>query len=185
VALCAVARDRTVTLGIRLLSDLRLVFGVERQLSTATLLAQLRAGHGLGDDAPWNDLYGEGLDARKLARMLKPHGVSSKKLKLTSNSTAQGYSREELQDLWERYLPPLLSGEPELTELAELEMGAVPLVPEVPLAREGKGDQLCIGCKFFSAGADRHEVGWCNRHNVDTHPTVPSQCTGWERRVAN
>jgi hypothetical protein len=185
VALCAVAQDRTVTLGIRLLSDLRLVFGVERQLSTAVALDRLRAGHGLDEDAPWNDLYGEGLNARKLAQMLKPYGVSSKKLKLTSSSTAQGYSREQLQDVWLRYLPLLTSGEPELTELAELEMETVPLVPEVPLARQGKGDQLCIGCRFFSGGADRHEVGWCNRHNVDTHPTVPSQCTGWEKRVAN
>jgi len=55
VALCKVAQDRRVTLGIRLLVDLRTIFGDAEALHTRTILDRLCDGvwWGLDSDSPW------------------------------------------------------------------------------------------------------------------------------------
>jgi hypothetical protein len=139
IALAALALDRRQSLGIRLLADLRAVFGEAIALSTRDILARLKdpEASGIGDDAPWADLNGVGLNERRLAQMLRPYGVQSRKVK-TAGEARQGYRREDFADAWSRYLPPALShaAEAEPAEPPEPAInGAASGVPhEVPLA---------------------------------------------------
>jgi Protein of unknown function (DUF3631) len=104
VALVAAAAEREPTLGIRLLADLREAFGTADQLTTAELLGRL---HDL-PEAPWNDLKGKPLNDRGLAFRLREYGVKSKNLSRggVAGPRPKGYAREDLHDVWARYLPP-------------------------------------------------------------------------------
>ena len=108
--LLQVAADREVSLGVRLLEDMRAVFGDRDAMHTQDILDRL---NGL-DEAPWGDLYGKPMQPRLLARMLKRYDVSSVKVKVDGRSL-QGYRREDLWDSWERYLPSV-SAQPEPPE---------------------------------------------------------------------
>jgi hypothetical protein len=86
--------------GIRLLADLRTVFGGRDQMSTVDILAAL---NGL-EEAPWANLKGKALDARGLSNRLGKYGVKPKTVRLDATTTAKGYAREDLHDVWARYL---------------------------------------------------------------------------------
>jgi hypothetical protein len=101
-ALVAVAREVEPSLNIRLLADLRTVFGAEEQLATKKILAELY----LIEDGPWNDMKGKPLSDSQLARRLKQYGVKSRGIRV-GDSTPRGYVRADLHDVWRRYLPPL------------------------------------------------------------------------------
>lgn len=107
VELCRVALDRRVSLGVRLLADLRTIFGDADALHSESVLRRLHEGeeHGLDADAPWAELHGKPLAARGLASLLRPYGVKPVKVKADGRSL-QGYRREALWDAWQRYLPP-------------------------------------------------------------------------------
>lgn len=100
----------TVSLGVRLLVDLRSVWPEGHAAMTTvdilTALARL-------DDAPWADLYGEGLSSRKLAKLLSDFGASPRDVR-TPWGRGKGYRREDLWDAWTRYAP-----DPETTEPVE------------------------------------------------------------------
>jgi hypothetical protein len=102
VALVAVAREEEPSLNIRLLTDLRIVFGDEEQLTTKKILAELC----LIEDAPWNDLKGKPLSDSQLARRLRQYGVKSRNIRI-GDAVPKGYMRADLYDVWRRYLPPL------------------------------------------------------------------------------
>lgn len=103
VALVADSKESTPSLGIRLLSDLRQVFGDRDAMSTDDILSSLQ---GL-EEAPWGELVaGKPLNARGLARRLAEYGVKSKTVRI-GGTTHKGYSREDLGDAWSRYLSPL------------------------------------------------------------------------------
>lgn len=121
VALCKVAEDRRVSLGVRLLGDLRIVFGDAVALHTETIVERLIDGerHGLEADAPWADLRGKPLGKRGLASMLQRYSVRPTKVTVGGRSL-QGYRAEHLWDPWTRYLPSPGSGQPEHPELPEL-----------------------------------------------------------------
>jgi hypothetical protein len=111
ISMCQAQKGNRVSLGIRLLSDLRILFanaGNPEALHTETIITRLCAGlkFGLEDDAPWNQLRGEPLGVRGLASLLKPYAVSSRKVNVGGRSL-QGYRREDLWDAWARYLPPM------------------------------------------------------------------------------
>jgi hypothetical protein len=101
MALVAVAREVEPSLNIRLLADLRTVFGDEEQLTTKKIIADLC----LLGDAPWNDLKGKPITDDHLARRLRQYGVKSKTLRLDDDHFAKGYARADLHDAWRRYLP--------------------------------------------------------------------------------
>jgi hypothetical protein len=101
-ALVAEGKDREPSLGIRLLADLRTVFGDEEQMTTEAILHALNRM----PEAPWGDLKGRPLDQRGLARQLRKYGVKPKVLRV-GNATPRGYTRESLHDPWEAYLPRL------------------------------------------------------------------------------
>lgn len=91
--------------GIRLLADLREIFtraGTERMRTTDILPALCDL-----DEAPWGDLDGKPLDARRLARLLDRFSVKPGLFKL-NGEPMKGYrtsGEHGLTDAWDRYLP--------------------------------------------------------------------------------
>ena len=101
-AVALTAEDDTDTsLAARLLTDLRDVFGDADAMHGDAILTAL---HKIAE-APWEDYFGHPLNARDLARLLKPYGVRSLGVKI-GGVTKKGYRREHLHDPWTRYLPP-------------------------------------------------------------------------------
>ena len=100
VSLVSAARGDRPSLGIRLLSDLRTVFGNAEAMATATILEALHAM----SEAPWSDIRGKPLNDRGLAVRLRQYSVKSKTLRIGSG-TSKGYARADLWDAWESYLP--------------------------------------------------------------------------------
>jgi Protein of unknown function (DUF3631) len=106
VALVADARGNTQTLGVRLLADLRDLFGDQPGMHTDDLLRQL---NGL-EDAPWADIRNgvrpedKELDSRGLGMRLRKYGVKPKDVRI-GFEVRKGYTAEDLADAWARYLP--------------------------------------------------------------------------------
>jgi hypothetical protein len=105
VALVAASKEAEPTLGVRLLSDLRIVFGDAEQMTTAAILGALREMA----EAPWNDIKGRPLDDRRLAGRLRQYGIKPRVVRI-GGATPRGYRREDFVDAWERYLPPIAAG---------------------------------------------------------------------------
>jgi hypothetical protein len=93
--------DSDVTLGIRLLADLRDVFEDADRMHTEAILAALWKI----PEAPWGDYHGKPLNDRGLAGLLRPYKVGACDVKI-AGVTKRGYRRERLHDPWTRYLPP-------------------------------------------------------------------------------
>jgi hypothetical protein len=91
-----------VTADERVLADLHDVFGDAEQLSTETILERL---HKL-EEAPWGDWYGHPLNARDLAKLLKPYKVKSTRIRPDGGDQVRGYTRRALSDAWQRYVLP-------------------------------------------------------------------------------
>jgi len=108
-----VAASREASLGVKLLSDLRCIFGDTEAMSTETILSGLCEL----EEAPWGNLHGRPLDARGLARRLRQYEIRSVKVK-EHGKALQGYRREHLWDAFERYLSPIseCAEPPELLE---------------------------------------------------------------------
>jgi hypothetical protein len=94
--------DTDTTLGARLLADLRDVFGDADAMHGETILNAL---HKISE-APWGDYYGRPMNARDVAKLLKPYGVASVDVKI-DGTNKKGYRRDHLHDPWTRYLPPV------------------------------------------------------------------------------
>jgi hypothetical protein len=193
VSLCKVAEDRRVSLGIRLLSDLRILFGDAVAIHTDTLLHRLADGttHGLDADAPWGDLHGKPLGQRGLASMLKQYGVSPTKVTVGGRSL-QGYRRDHLWDAWARYLPCLgieKAEHPEFSELASPNGAAsIPEVPVVPQfqrpesAANSAAD--CARCRNFKPDTLENGCGTCLHFNCATWPAPNPGCRGYTAKGA-
>jgi hypothetical protein len=86
--------------GTRLLTDLHVVFGDADVLATAAILERLNAM----ETSPWGGWHrGDGINARDLAKMLKPYSVAPKQVRI-GESTIKGYRAEWLFDAWSRYV---------------------------------------------------------------------------------
>ncbi len=101
VALVADSKQRSPSLGILLLADMRKVFGTADTLSTAAILTELHAI----EESPWADLKGQPLDSRGLSRLLKPFEIAPTTVRIDGR-TPKGYRREDIHDTWLRYLGP-------------------------------------------------------------------------------
>jgi hypothetical protein len=96
-------QEEDTSAGVRLLGDLREVFGNEDALYTTTILDRL---HKL-EDAPWADWYGRPLSTRELAKLLRPYQVRSKSVREHgTGASLKGYARADLHDAWQRYVAP-------------------------------------------------------------------------------
>ncbi|QKW20494.1 DUF3631 domain-containing protein [Kitasatospora sp. NA04385] len=96
------------SVGIRLLTDLRDIFGPAERMLTSDLLGKLAEL----DDAPWADLDGKPIVARALARMLGDYvtvdgdPIKPRNIKTGPKSVAKGYYASDLADAWTRYCQP-------------------------------------------------------------------------------
>jgi hypothetical protein len=164
-----VAAERRASLGVRLLADLRTIFGDADALHTRTILERLHAGeeHGLEPDAPWADLHGKPIAERGLASMLKKYGINPAKVRESGAAALQGYRRADLHDAWTRYLTPSPSPkEAEHPEQAEQTTAADDSVPDVPDVPDATGSVRCRDCLNLDG-----EAGLCREHSrpVDPH----------------
>jgi hypothetical protein len=98
-----VQHEEDTAASVRLLADLREVFGAAEALYTTTILEAL---HKL-EDAPWPDWYGHPLTTRDLAKLLRPYDIRSKSVREHGTGPSlKGYARADLHDAWQRYTPP-------------------------------------------------------------------------------
>jgi hypothetical protein len=97
--------------GIRLLNDIKQIFDTTKEsaLFTGKLLLKLI---GISDDAPWSEWFEADLKqdkpqsaASRLARCLKPHNIKPKSIR-KEKIIGKGYSRDQFEKAWERYLTP-------------------------------------------------------------------------------
>lgn len=107
------ARDAALTLstgetheddsvGVRLLSDIKVILSDRSKVSSVDLLAAL---NGI-EDAPWGDWYGKPLNARALAKLLKPYGIRPTPVR-TGSKVWKGYSSADFADAFPRYTETL------------------------------------------------------------------------------
>lgn len=132
-----VASTRESSLSVRLLEDLRDVFGTETFLPTKVILERLQAM----EESPW-DTYGTtGLTARHLAMRLKEYGVFRVTERVNA-VTVKGYRANDLLDPWSRYLAPLVRQKSVTRETTvTASPNTVPLVTDVSPVREAA--RLC------------------------------------------
>jgi hypothetical protein len=102
VTLVALAKESTPSLGIRLLADLRHVFGDADVQATDTILKAL---HSL-DESPWADIKGKPINDRGLASRLRPYGIKPRLVRIGGDHVLRGYAKEDFHDAWRRYLGP-------------------------------------------------------------------------------
>jgi hypothetical protein len=96
-------QEEDTSAGVRLLGDLRAVFGDSDAFYSTTILDRL---HKL-EDAPWGDWYGRPLSTRELAKLLRPYQVRSKSVREHgTGASLKGYARADLHDAWQRYVHP-------------------------------------------------------------------------------
>jgi hypothetical protein len=100
VSLVAEATEREPSLGVRLLADLRTVFGAADTMPTDDILVGLNSMK----EAPWSGLKGGPLNDRGLATRLRQYSIKSKQIRF-GHRTLKAYLRSHLEDAWKRYLP--------------------------------------------------------------------------------
>ena len=105
VALLTAERlDSREMMQLKLLHDVRVVFGKRKTMSTKMLLAKLWDM----DEAPWPKYYGSPLNENDLANLLRPYSVKPMTVRVKLNGgvtkVAKGYKREHLHPAWDRYL---------------------------------------------------------------------------------
>ncbi len=87
--------------GVRLLADLRTVFGADDVKTTAAILKELLNV----DESPWGDVDGKPINAYGLSDRLRPYGVKPRNVRI-GELVARGYRRSDLNESWTRYLDP-------------------------------------------------------------------------------
>ncbi|WP_287016594.1 DUF3631 domain-containing protein [Gordonia sp. (in: high G+C Gram-positive bacteria)] len=103
VTLVTASKDRTPSIGVTLLRDLRAIFGSETRMSTEDILDALNDL----EESPWATIRrGEPLDARGLSNRLGKYGIKPGQYRTADSANAvRGYTAASLNDAWQRYLP--------------------------------------------------------------------------------
>lgn len=143
--LVKVAASGEASLGVRLLSDLRAVFGDADAMHTEVILDALSKL----DEAPWGDLRGKPLDPRGLARRLSQYEVTSVNVK-RADVVKKGYRREHLYDAWVRYLSPT----PEKSATSATSGRIPPLTCADEVAEGGSGQRDSNATRYLNATPD-------------------------------
>jgi Protein of unknown function (DUF3631) len=93
---------------VKLLADIRTVFNesdIER-FRTADLITALS----VIEESPWGDMYGgKAITSHQLSRLLQSFRIKTMPV-WAEGKTVKGYKREQFEDAWARYLPPLQGG---------------------------------------------------------------------------
>ena len=130
---------------VLLLADIRAAFDERDTITTAELLTTL---NGL-DESPWGARRrGEGLDARGLAKLLRPFGVRSRTVRL-AEKTAKGYHLEQFESAFVRHLPEASQGSQASQTAPGLEPDVTD-VTDVTDRRDGTGEWLARDGKWRS-----------------------------------
>lgn len=98
--------DEDVLMSVRLLADLRVIFGEHHSLHTETILNRLHKV----EESPWPDYFGNPLNARDMASLLGQYDIKSRDVKI-EGMTRKGYQRADLWDAWQRYVPQPKTGD--------------------------------------------------------------------------
>ncbi|RWO41375.1 DUF3631 domain-containing protein [Mesorhizobium sp.] len=101
VTLVTLSKESTPSLGVRLLADLREVFGQEQHLTTESILNALLSLV----EAPWMEVKGKPLTDRTLASRLIKYDIRPKVLRIGASATARGYQRSDFVDAWAQISP--------------------------------------------------------------------------------
>ena len=138
VALVAASKGAEPSLGLRLLSDLRTVFGEAAEMRTAAILTAL---HNL-PEAPWGDLKGRPLNDHRLAARLRQYEVRSTNL-VIGDTRPKGYLRADLEEAWAVYLPPPGNSATSATRATDVDLSGEfppkPVADVADVARAGNG----------------------------------------------
>jgi hypothetical protein len=93
--------DEDLSVGVRLLIDIRTVLQSFERISSAGLATQLNEL----EESTWGGWHdGKGLNQRDLAGRLKLYKIASKDVRMPDNTVKKGYEREDFSDAWARYL---------------------------------------------------------------------------------
>ncbi|MDP9437579.1 MAG: DUF3631 domain-containing protein [Actinomycetota bacterium] len=172
VALVADSKESTPSLGIRLLDDIRTLFGLAEVMSTEDILTGLQ---GL-DEAPWGELIGgKPLNSRGLARRLGGYGVKSKNVRIGA-SVHKGYARADLADAWSRYLspPPKESATSATSATRSTDPEPEAAWDDIPAAdQNGHADTVGAAVPLTLAGVDVPAVDVCRGCGVAVEPNQP------------
>jgi len=101
VALVASSVRGEGSLGIKLLTDIKVVFGGKQMMRTKELLDALINM----EESVWADIRGRPLTDRSLAVRLRGYGISSKDIRI-GEWNGKGYGKKDFHDAWQRYLTP-------------------------------------------------------------------------------
>jgi hypothetical protein len=170
-------QEEDASAGVRLLGDLREVFGNEDALYTTTILDRL---HQL-EDAPWTDWYGRPLSTRDLAKLLRPYQVRSKSVREHgTGASLKGYARADLHDAWQRYVVPT----PQATHATQEEEPAAqaprPDVADAHLSSDTSATSR-PAVSDVSQGPEASATGltWDVAHVADVAAPPTSNGNGW------
>jgi hypothetical protein len=98
-----------LSLGARLLRDIREIVADRQGMFSSELVAALIAPKGDGEGSDWADMWGKALDQRRLAKELKRYGVAPREFRNSGGQKGRGYridGPDGLAQAWDRYLPP-------------------------------------------------------------------------------
>ncbi|WP_255245576.1 DUF3631 domain-containing protein [Sphingobium sp. D43FB] len=123
-AVASTKANERPSLGVQLLAEIRACFGDADRMTTADLLDKLLED----DEAPWGDLRGRKLDARKLAEMLREYGIRSSSIRMPSGQTPKGYKRDAFHEAWRCYLPVSQSDATDATCATDNKVSENPIV---------------------------------------------------------
>ncbi|MFY9657099.1 MAG: DUF3631 domain-containing protein [Methylocystis sp.] len=102
-ALALNAGEAELSVGEQLLQAIRDAFDQDcaGKLARDELMRRLTAD----EEAPWATWNkGKPMTAEQLRKRLKPYAIATKKVRLSSYQTAQGFERSQFDDAWRRYL---------------------------------------------------------------------------------
>lgn len=152
VTLVTASKDRTPSLGVMLLRDIRSIFGTETRVSTENILTALNDL----DESPWATIRrGDPIDARGLSTRLGKYGIKPAQWR-EGEDRHRGYLASDLADAWERYLPPV---GPQKSESSVTSVTQRPIVTAVTGVTELSGPIQCPICQSPMTFADDLAVG--------------------------
>jgi hypothetical protein len=138
------------SLGVRLLSDLRVVFdeaGEERRTSADVIVALAAMA-----DSPWGDWRGKWITPQAVSKLLQPFRIRTRQV-WVDGKNQRGWERDQFRDAWARYLPPEPTHALEaLDTLGPVRDGKPGLAPLASLAPDAAGVASSVGRNEESNG---------------------------------
>lgn len=170
VTLVTASRQRTPSIGVLLLRDIKAAFDVLAldTVRTEQILAELNRM----EESPWRSIRrGDPLDARGISTRLGKYGIGSKPHRIGAE-VVKGYSRSQFEDAWTRYLVDLPGTPP--SESVTSVTGATPQVSD--LESRSSADRVTDASVTRLQNSDEHNRLTCTDTDV-TDVTVSGRPT--------